>query len=250
MIKFSIILISYNRRKIVLNTLEKIANLPQDNYEVILIDNGSGDGTCDKVKQEFPEVKLISLKDNLGIEAYNIGFEQARGQYIVVIDDDSYPHQQALDRAKKEFFRDPDLALIAGRINNYDETIQWPLHLNHKKRQQTNLFAGCGFIVRKNIFKEVGFYPIHYFIFFNENYVANKILLKNKKILYNPEIIFYHQAPPEQRFNARRIYYMTRNHFWNIIQFCPKNKFILSILRHWNYMLIVSWEGNCLKSFF
>jgi len=247
MIKFSIVLISYNRKETVLKTLDKVSCLPQQNYEIILVDNGSVDETCYEVKQKFPQVKLICLKNNRGIEAYNIGFKIAKGQYLVVLDDDSYPSPQVLDMIEAEFSDNPSLAIIAGRINNYDNTIQWPRHIDYQKRQEVNLFAGCGFVIKKDVFERVGFYPAHYFMFYNENYVANKILLEKMKILYDPNIIFYHQSPPESRFNDFRIYYMARNHFWNIIQFCPKNKLFFNVLRHWKWLIMTSWRFHCWK---
>lgn len=245
MIKYSIVLISYNREDIVIQNLNKIFSINRLDYEVILVDNGSSDNTARLIPILFPKVKFIALKENTGIKAYNIGFNQARGEYLVVLDDDSYPNYNIFSLTEEIMDADKNIAVIAGRINNYDGSLQWPRHFNAKVKTKCNLLAGCGFIIKKNIFQQIGFYPERYFIFYNDNFLANKILGVKKKIIYDPRVIFFHQEPPENRLNEKRIYYMTRNQLWNIIQFCPRKKFLLAVIRHIKWSFIVSYKNCC-----
>lgn len=244
MIKYSIVLISYNRKEILKENLDKIFEIGSLDFEVILVDNGSIDNTAEEIPKLFPLVKFTALKENIGIKAYNIGFEQAQGEYLVVLDDDSYPDKNVLTLADDAIKENKNIAIIAGMINNYDGSLQWPRHFDAKVKTKCNLFAGCGFIIKKEIFKKIDYFPGHYFMFYNENYTANKVLELNKIIIYDPKIIFFHQSPPENRLNEKRIYYMTRNQLWNIIQFCPRKKFLFTILRHIKWSLAASYKNH------
>src|SRR5580704_7010581 len=81
----SVIIVNYNRKHFLRDCLESLADqtYPSDRREVILVDNGSSDGSADYVRQRFPWVRLVSLSRNWGFaKGNNIGFQQARGELI------------------------------------------------------------------------------------------------------------------------------------------------------------------------
>ena len=92
--KLSYVIISHNRRQRLLETLPRLTRrtpLPADQWETIVVDNASADGTADAVAQQFPQVKLIRNSKNEGMYARNRGIAQSQGQYVITLDDDSYP---------------------------------------------------------------------------------------------------------------------------------------------------------------
>src|SRR5471030_2979179 len=115
----SIVSICWNRKADICESLRKIREIDYDNLEVILVDNYSTDGTIEEIEENFKEVKLIRMFKNIGIEAYNIGFKNARGKYIVIIDDDSFPHQQAVKRMVDKFENDEKLGIVAFDVRNF-----------------------------------------------------------------------------------------------------------------------------------
>src|SRR4051812_40281666 len=90
--KASFVILNYNRKKELLTTISKIKEVighdPQ--FEIIAVDNNSADGTAAAVKEQFPDVVLIPRAVNNGIAGWNDGFEKARGEYMIVLDDDSH----------------------------------------------------------------------------------------------------------------------------------------------------------------
>src|SRR6188474_115112 len=96
----SFILSTYNRRHVTLDTLRHVTQcgLNSDAFEVIAVDNASKDATADAIARQFPDVRLIRLKRNRGSCAKNVALPQARGRFIMFLDDDSYPQPGSVQR--------------------------------------------------------------------------------------------------------------------------------------------------------
>ncbi len=167
----SIVMLCWNRKEDVYESLRRIREIEYGALEVIVVDNGSTDGTQTMVEQEFPEARLIRMYKNLGIEAYNIGFENASGEYIVILDDDSFPAKQAIRRMVDKFQKDPQLGVVAFDVRNYFnydevktmEAESGDVNTAAITKDYLMSFNGAGAGVRKDIFKEVGFYPEDFF---------------------------------------------------------------------------------------
>jgi len=96
-------ILSYNRKDELRNTLTKVFAQDYKNIEVIVVDNASSDGSSEMVKNEFPSVQLIQMEKNIGIAGWNEGFKIAKGDYVLVLDDDSYPEEQSIQKNSKYF---------------------------------------------------------------------------------------------------------------------------------------------------
>jgi GT2 family glycosyltransferase len=83
---------------------------------VILVDNGSDDGTPDLVERRFPDVRVLRLGENLGAAARTVGAAAADTPYVAFADDDSYWEGDALERAAGLFDAHPRAALLTGRV--------------------------------------------------------------------------------------------------------------------------------------
>ena len=159
-------MLCWNRWEDVKVSLSRIEEIEYPDLETIVVDNGSTDGSQDKIKAEFPWVKLIEAGTNLGIEAYNLGFEAAEGEFILIIDDDSYPAKESIGRMVQKFSGNPKLGVCAFDVRNADNYAQVAKSSNSASTNQSSYstgFNGAGAGVRKEIFKKVGFYPSEFF---------------------------------------------------------------------------------------
>lgn len=95
----SIIIVNYNTKGLLRETLESIYKNPTyREFEIIVVDNGSSDGSQEMVKKEFPDVILIENKQNLGFaKANNIGIKIAKGKYILLLNSDTEVLRGTLD---------------------------------------------------------------------------------------------------------------------------------------------------------
>lgn len=90
MTQLSIILLSFNTRVYLAQALQSIEAQKQPNWEVIVVDNASSDNSVEMVKKDFPWVRVIKNKENIGFAAgNNVGMKQAQGQYIMLMNSDA-----------------------------------------------------------------------------------------------------------------------------------------------------------------
>ena len=87
----SLIIPTRNRAAILRDTLSRLSNLPDDAFEILVVDNGSFDETP-TLAEDFPHIRWIALGDNLGCAARNVGAVAARSDILLMLDDDSWPH--------------------------------------------------------------------------------------------------------------------------------------------------------------
>ncbi|GAA1156894.1 glycosyltransferase family 2 protein [Nocardioides aquiterrae] len=91
-------------------------SLPHHRPPVVLVDNGSTDGTPELVRAAFPDVRVLTLSENIGAVARNLGVVEARTPYVAFADDDSWWAPGALACAAELLDDHPRLALVAARI--------------------------------------------------------------------------------------------------------------------------------------
>ena len=98
----TIVFLVFNRREELRASLREMlerSEYPSERVEVIVVDNASEDGSGEMVRREFPQVRLIERDENIGVSAWNDGFAQARGEFVLALDDDCYLPGDGLGRA-------------------------------------------------------------------------------------------------------------------------------------------------------
>ena len=203
-------ILSFNRKDELRITLIKVFEQDYKNIEVI-VDNASSDGTQEMVKNEFPEVKLIGLKENIGIAGWNKGFEAAKGEYVLVLDDDSYPEKFALERALKWFGKIPNLGIIAAKvINNRIGKIE-----TENFRENPDFFVGCGAIIKKEVYNRVGGFNKSIFIYLHELDYSARVYSAGYNIKYVEEVIVYHNQSLIREYGNKVDPYFSPFRFYN-----------------------------------
>lgn len=236
----TVVMLSYNRKADVQEGVGEILSQDYPNLEIIVVDNGSADGTADMIRSCFPQqdVKLIALKENIGIAAYNIGFAEAQGKYIVILDDDSFPERNAIPRMVEEFERKPELGVVAFDVRNYydymetNTTGQLGEEFSGTQRNRYQLaFNGAGVGVRKKCLQKVGGYPEEFFLYWNEQDLSIRILNTGYKIQWFTDIISLHKFSPTNRDSRRAPFFYTRNLYWLVWKYFPLKRMLRDTLQ-------------------
>ncbi|MDY0083221.1 MAG: glycosyltransferase family 2 protein [Ignavibacteriaceae bacterium] len=184
-------ILSYNRKDELRNTLTKVFEQDYKNIEVIVVDNASTDGSSEMVKKEFPSVQLIQMEKNIGIAGWNEGFKIARGKYVLVLDDDSYPDTKSIGSGVKTFIKNIAVGIIAFNIFNTKLNASETTALENSS---PHYFIGCGAMIRKNYLDKVGYYDDLYFIYYNEVDLSIRMISAGFRILYLLDSIVFHTA--------------------------------------------------------
>ncbi|WP_435741287.1 glycosyltransferase family 2 protein [Nocardioides sp. SYSU DS0663] len=196
-------------------------SLPHHEGPVVLVDNGSRDGTPAHVRRDFPHVEVIELPANIGAPARNVGVEAATTPYVAFADDDSWWAPGALDRAAAVLERHPRLALVHARILvGPEETLDGLCaELAHSPLPRSPGLPGpavlgfiaCGSVVRREAFLEVGgFDPVVEFAG-EEERVALDLVARGWDLAYVEDVVAHHHPSPVRDADGRRRTRVVRN---------------------------------------
>ena len=121
----SVLIVTYRCREAARACLLSLAeHAPRLEHEVIVLDNDSGDGTAEMVRDEFPDVRVLALDENLGFAAgVNRAAEEARGEYVLLLNPDTLVHEGALDALVRFARERPQHGLVGGRTLDPDGTV-------------------------------------------------------------------------------------------------------------------------------
>lgn len=236
----SVVIVNWNRKDDLKECLDSIKNQTYKNIEIIVVDNHSTDGSIEMMRNEFPEVKLIVMPDSSygACETLNIGFANATGGHVIIMDNDAMLEKDWIEKSVKEFENDEKLGCVAGRVLNYYTKEDWGFWVYGltddwmNKEFYTTVFVGCSTIIRKDILDGVGGYPKEYFLYHNEFALGAKIVNVGYKIKYAPNIIAYHKVSQTQRPGKKGYYYLVRNWYWYVWEYYPWNLVFKHTLIH------------------
>ncbi len=197
--KLSYIILTHNRRDALLRTLGQIEAsnpLPPDQYERWVVDNGSRDGTPQAVASAFPKVNLIRRDKNEGIWARQHAIDQAAGQYICFIDDDSYPLDDTVSKSIAFLDANPQAAAVTGNILLPDGTSE--------ACALPAVPQLCGVCVRRSALEQArGLRPCKHFFRQAEEYdLAFRLLDAGYTIHRFEDLVYRHDKVPGVRAAA------------------------------------------------
>jgi GT2 family glycosyltransferase len=124
--KLSVVIICWNDWKVLENCLRSIfRGTHKINYEVIVSDNGSTDGSVEKIRHQFPLVRIVENGANLGFaRGNNAGIRAATGQYILILNPDTIVHEGSLDYWVEWADQHPEAGAFGCRVHNLDGSRQ------------------------------------------------------------------------------------------------------------------------------
>ncbi len=244
----SIIIVNWNRIDDMRETLKSLESQTYRNYEIVVVDNGSTDGSENKLPLEFPKIHLISLDENLGCEeGFNIGMENSNGDIFFYLDSDASLDNDVLEKTAKEFLENKNLGILDPRIINphssqiINEPKYWP---------KKNHFTGCAAAIRRSVIDEIGMRPSEYFIYTSEPDICLRTINAGFEIKHFSSIVAYHRESPTKRLSKKFFYYFTRNGLWLIWKFYPVLPAIKETFFHLLFNFYKSLTSSSLNFFF
>jgi glycosyltransferase involved in cell wall biosynthesis len=175
--KISIITVVYNRVDEILKCIESVLSQSYLNYEHIIIDGLSNDGTLDVIKSAHNEkIKLISEKDNGIFDALNKGISMSSGDVIGVLNSDDYYANSEIFMDVADLFKNPDLDMVFGDVEFF-----------HSNNEKTIRRYNSGFFKPNRI--KYGVMPAHPSMFLRSCFYENNLYKTNYKIAADFEMI-------------------------------------------------------------
>src|SRR5579864_4776462 len=117
LVEASVIIVNWNGKHLLDDCLGSLRRQTFRNFETILVDNGSSDGSAEYVQKRYPEVKLIALHENRGFAGGNIaGYERATGKLIVLLNNDTEGHRDWLAEIHHASLNFPEAGSFASKM--------------------------------------------------------------------------------------------------------------------------------------
>lgn len=126
--KVSAIIVNYNTKDILLDCIKNLQNSEHTDLEIIVVDNGSTDGSYEAVKENFPEVKAIK-SENKGLAAgSNLGYSNATGDYILYLGSDAFPKENTISGMVEYFEANSSVGAATSKLVLRDGTLDMDSH--------------------------------------------------------------------------------------------------------------------------
>ena len=203
------------------DTRECLASLRKIDYEtlsVLVVDNGSSDGTPERVTADFPNVEVIETGKNLGVPwGYNVGFSHALrsgAEYVLMLNNDTVVDPEMLGHLLDAAQSDPDAGILVPKILYYDDPdIIWsaggrhrvlpPAHVIVGQDQSSDMFEkpfyleyalSCGLLIHRRAFEKAGLFDPGYFFFFDDWDFSHRVRAHGLHITFVPEARMWHKV--------------------------------------------------------
>lgn len=245
---------NWNGRELLSRCLAALSEQTFSDFEVLVVDNGSTDGSVAYLEKEHPKVRVVALDHNTGFAAgNNSGFAVSRGRFIVALNNDMEPCPDWLEKLVAGFSRDPKAGSVVGKILFHDrrniinaagdllffDGQGGNRGLGEEDRGQydreQNVPAACAGAAgyRREMLEETGFLDESYFAYFEDVDLSLRAIRRGWRCLYVPSAVTYHHHMGTTRKKGEDflIFHATRNKFWNIVKDYP-DVLVLPALLH------------------
>lgn len=209
----SVILVNYNGRPLLGPCLESLRGQAGVPFEIVLVDNASGDGSVPYVAEHYPEVRLLPQERNLGFAAgNNAGIAAARGEFLVLLNNDTQAEPGFLSALFEAARSDPSVGMVAGvlvfahrpeRINSAGLRVQWDGVVLDERcgapreslpQAPVEVFGPCGgaALYRRAMLAEVGDLRPNFFAYLEDADLAWRGRLAGWRCLLAPGAVVRH----------------------------------------------------------
>lgn len=261
--KVSVIIPNWNGREHLAVCLRALRRQTFTDFEVILVDNGSTDGSQDYVCEHFPEVRLVELGENRGFTGACIaGYGAAKGEYIILLNNDTEADPGWLAALVDAFDRYPNAGSLASKMLLFDRRDHfhtagdyyrvdgrpgnrgvWQADRGQYDREE-QVFSACGGAAayRRPVLEETGFLDADFFFSCEDVDLGWRIHLAGKEVWYIPSAVVYHKLKATGG-SVTGSYYDGRNFLYLIWKNYPGSL----LRRYWTAVLRaqlrITWEA-------
>jgi GT2 family glycosyltransferase len=247
----SIVIVNWNGLEDTMSCLEHTKKQTYPNLEIIVVDNGSTDGSVQYLRK-LKDIKLVENPKNLGFTGGHIaGYQASRGDFVLLLNNDAIMDPKYVDCAVEAMQADQKIGALGGRAylwddenELFDRTNKFYSYQNinpitaegifsqHDEAipQEVNNVSGSCVMVRRSVIDEVGYLHNPFFAYFEESDLFARMKRAGYKVIYDPELAIWHaNAKTSNRKAPTFFYYMImRNRFrfavrnfdnWSLMRF-------------------------------
>jgi GT2 family glycosyltransferase len=247
----SVIVVNWNGRHLLEECLDSILGQEDPGIEVIVVDNGSRDGSVEFLYSRYAgKVRLIGLPSNEGWSGgNNRGIESARGEYVLLLNNDTCLGSGFFSRLREGISRHPDAGMYAVKILDYHDRslIDNTGHVIYRdgaargrwrrrkdapgedREEEVLCPSGAAGVYRRDMFERAGPIDDAYFTYGEDTELGLRARRAGYKCFFIPSAVLYHKySASSAPYTPSKIYYVERNRVWTVVKLYPWNAVVLS----------------------
>ena len=264
----AVVILTWNGRELTLDCLQSLSSLDYPNFQVIVVDNGSSDGTVSSIRSEYPSATVIANEKNLGFaNGNNIGLQHALERevdYILFLNNDTLVEPTMLRRLVEFAEAKPEVGMVGPSMYCFDPSdtlfaagsfVDWSngtirhrgmfqssASLEHRyEPEPVDFICGCGFLASRRMIEEVGGFNPSYYLNFEDVELGERAKRSGFEVWFMPRAKMWHRVSATLgRGSPANTYYMIRNSlhfFWSNspgrLRFVSTSRILGRALRSW-----------------
>lgn len=274
--RVTIIIVNFNGQRYLERCLTSALALTYPSFEVILVDNGSSDGSVALVREKFPSVQVIEAGQNLGFaKGNNVGIQATDAPLVATLNNDTWVEPDWLSQLVEVMESDPNIGTCASKmlfahqpeiINSAGVCVDpvgiaWDRLGGAPETEDTaepmDVFAACAgaALYRRAMLDDVGLFDEDFFIYLEDVDLSWRSQLMGWRTVYVPQARIYHvHSGTTREASPFKNYHLARNKVWMVIKNYPGPQFWLYLplillydLGSVPYSLIVRGETAALR---
>ena len=249
----SVIVVNWNGKELLQDCLGALQRQTYRCFTVILVDNGSNDGSVEFVNSYYPDIKTISLPDNVGFSAANnIAIKTVNTRYVALLNNDAVPHPSWLEELVETLEAHPHVGFAASKMLYYDNPeiidragdsytragaglLRGRAEPASSYNKQEWIFGACAAaaLYRTRMLRDIGLFDEDFFLLYEDVDLSFRAQLRGYKCLCVPEAIVHHKVSSSIIYDSpTSVYYGHRNLEWVYIKNMPAGLILKTIFPH------------------
>ncbi|MCK4738499.1 MAG: glycosyltransferase family 2 protein [Deltaproteobacteria bacterium] len=248
----SIIIANWNGKEVLESCLESLYAMTEKNFEIIIVDNGSRDGSVEMIKSHFSQAIIIENKKNLGFaKANNQGIKASKGEFILTLNNDTLVEVDFLDALlltvkggsedvgmwapKILSVVEKDIIDSVGGLLIYPDGLARGRGRLEKDQGQFDedveilMPSACAGLYRKKMLDVIGLFDPDFFAYCEDTDLGLRAKLAGWRAFSVPKArVFHHYSKTSGAYNLRKAYLIERNRVWVVLKNFPLKNLLLS----------------------
>ena len=251
--KVTVVIPNYNGARFLRGCLQSVLRQEQGTpeYDVLVVDNGSRDGSLELLRREFPQVDVIALPRNTGFcHAVNLGIRRSETPYVILLNNDTKVMPGFVAGLCRAVERDDRIFSVSARMLMWDRpqllddagdrycALGWAYARGRGERAErysgaAEIFSACGgaAIYRRAVFREIGLFDEVHFAYLEDLDIGWRARIYGYRNFYEPsaEVIHYGSASTGSRYNEKKTVLSAANNIYVIGKNMPTLQVLLNM---------------------
>lgn len=262
--KVTVVIPNYNGIKYIRDCMDSLYKQEDISFEILVVDNGSKDGSLEILKTEYVDAKVIALEENTGFcHAVNVGIQNSGTPYVILLNNDTVVKpgfvealQEAIEESERIFSVSSMMLSMAdeSRIDDAGDgysMLGWAYARGKGKpaaryEKRAKVFAACGgaAIYRKEVFEKIGYFDENHFAYLEDIDIGYRARIHGYRNAYEPKAKVIHagSATSGSRYNEFKTKLSSANNAYMIAKNMPLLQWLLNL----PFLLV----GFLIKAFF